>query len=128
MFNLFFIRTEVYTEPVPEKKFQAFVGGGISLGTVNSEGLGINKDVAFHVDKLKPTTNINFRLYNGESLTQEFNLTHTVGDIFAFISSAAPVSGSFQLIEGFPPKPLTEMDKTIDQARIKGTTIIQKLC
>lgn len=122
------MRTEVYTEPVPEKKFQAFVGGGTSLGTVKSEGLGVNKDVAFHVDKSQPTTNINFRLYNGESLTQEFNLTHNIGDIFAFISSAAPVSGSFQLVEGFPPKPLTEMDKTIDQARIKGTTIIQKLC
>ena len=56
------MRTEVYTEPVPEKKFQAFVGGGTSLGTVKSEGLGVNKDVAFHVDKSQPTTNINFRL------------------------------------------------------------------
>ncbi len=120
-------RTEVYTEPVPEKKFQAFVGGGTSLGTVKSEGLGVNKNVTFHVDKNQPTTNINFRLYNGENLTQEFNLTHTISDIFAFVSSVAPVSGSFQLIEGFPPKPLTDMNKTVDQAKLKGTTIIQKL-
>ncbi len=118
----------MYTEPIPEKKFQAFVGGGISLGSVKSEGLGVNKDVAFYVDKSQPTTNINFRLYNGETLTQEFNLSHTVGDIFAFVTSAAPVSGSFQLVEGFPPKPLSDMIKTIDQAKLKGTTIIQKLC
>lgn len=117
----------MYTEPIPEKKFQAFIGGGTSLGSVNSEGLGVNKDVVFHVDKTKPFTNINFRLYNGESLTQEFNLTHTIGDIFAFVSSVAPVSGSFQLIEGFPPKPLTDTNKTVDEAKLKGTTIIQRL-
>ena len=120
-------RKEDYVEPIPEKKFQAFVGGGTSFGNVQSEGLGINKDVQFHVDKSSPSTTINIRLHNGETINQEFNLFHSVGDIFHFVSSVAPVFGSFQLVEGFPPKPLTNMDKTIEELRLQGTTLIQRL-
>jgi UBX domain-containing protein 1 len=120
-------RKEEYKEPVPEKKFQAFVGGGTSMGNIQSEGLGINKDVKFHIDPNAPTTKINIRLHTGESITQEFNLFHSVGDIFAYVSSVAPVVGTFQLIEGFPPKPLTNMDKTIEELRLQGTTLTQRL-
>jgi UBX domain-containing protein 1 len=121
-------RKEEYKEPVPEKKFQAFVGGGISMGgNIQSEGLGINKDVKFHIDPNSPTTRINIRLHTGESITQEFNLYHSVGDIFSYVSSVAPVVGTFQLIEGFPPKPLTNMDKTIEELRLQGTTLTQRL-
>ena len=122
-------RKEEYKEPIPEKKFQAFVGGGTSMGgsVVTSEGLGINKDVQFHIDPNSPTTKINIRLHTGDSITQEFNLYHSVGDIFAFVTSVAPVIGSFQLFEGFPPKPLTNMDKTIEELRLQGTTLIQRL-
>lgn len=72
-------------------------------------------------------TTINIRLYTGETITQNFNLTHSVGDIFSFVTSVAPVNGSFQLIEGFPPKPLTDFDKTIEQLKLQGTTLTQRL-
>lgn len=120
-------RKENYVAPVPEKKFQAFIGGGTSLGAVQSEGLGVFKDVQIHVDPNSPSTNLNFRLYNGETITQSFNLTHTISDIFSFVSMVAPVSGNFQLVEGFPPKPLTQFDKTISDLKLQGTTIIQRL-
>jgi UBX domain-containing protein 1 len=120
-------RKENYVAPLLEKKFQAFVGGGTSLGGVISEGLGVFKDVEFAVDPNSPSTNINIRLFNGEMITQSFNLTHTVNDIFAFVSSVAPVNGSFQLVEGFPPKPLTQTEKTIAELKLQGTTLIQRL-
>jgi UBX domain-containing protein 1 len=120
-------KKEEYKEPVPEKKFQAFVGGGTSMGGVRSEGLGINKDVEFFVDKNQPIAKINIRLHTGDTVTQEFNLYHSVGDIFHYVSSVAPVSGSFTLVEGFPPKPLADMDKTIEQLRLNGSTLIQRL-
>lgn len=120
-------RKEEYKEPIPEKKFQAFVGGGHSMGGSSSEGLEINKDVQFHVDENAPSTKINIRLHNGETVTQQFNLYHSVGDIFSYVSNVAPVNGSFQLVEGFPPKPLTDMEKTIEELRLQGTTLIQRL-
>lgn len=121
-------KQEDYTEPIPEKKFEAFVGSGTSLGGVQSEGLGVFKDVQVHVDKNLPTCKINIRLHTGEVVSQEFNLSNTVGDIFLYVSNVAPVNGNFQLIEGFPPKPLTDMNKTIQDARLQGSMLTQRLC
>lgn len=97
------------------------------MGGTQSQGLEINKDVEFYVDKSKPTTRLNIRLHNGETLTQEFNLSNTVDDIFVFVTQAAPVNGSFQLVEGFPPKPLSEFGKTIEELKLQGTTLTQRL-
>jgi len=36
-------------EPIPEKKFEAFGGSGVSLGKVTSTVGVINKNVEFHV-------------------------------------------------------------------------------
>jgi len=54
-------------------------------------------------------------------------LNHTVGDIMSYVNSVAPVTGSFQLIEGFPPKPLTDEYKTIAELKLQGTTLTQRL-
>ena len=90
-------------------------------------GLGIFKDAQFNVDNSSPKTKINIRLHTGEIVTQEFNLYHSVGDILSFVKSLAPVTGEFQLVEGFPPKPLTDMNKTIEQLRLQNTTLSQRL-
>lgn len=79
------------------------------------------------MDENQPLTKINIRLHNGEMITQEFNLYHSVGDIFQFVDSVAPVQGSFQLVEGFPPKPLTEFDKTIEELKLQGSVVTQRL-
>lgn len=121
-------KKEEYKEPIPEKKFEAFAGSGVSLGGVSSQGLDINKDLQFEVDKNKPTANINIRLHNGELISQTFNLDTTIGDIYSFVTMMAPVDGDFQLIEGFPPKPLADLNKTIEQLRLQGSLITQRLC
>lgn len=129
IFNTY-CRKEDYKPPVIEKKFQSFSGKGTSLGNnniSNSIGLEINKEAKFEVDSSKPTTRINIRLHNGDSITQEFNLTHTLMDIRVFVDRAAPVNGTYDLIEGFPPKPLSEDNKTIEELKIQNSTLTQRL-
>ena len=93
----------------------------------SSVGLAINKNAKFEVDDSAPKTRINIRLHNGESLVQEFNLTHTLRDIRVFVDSAAPVNGTYDLVEGFPPKPLAGDLQTIKELKIQGSTLIQRL-
>ena len=78
-------RKEDYKEPIPEKKFEAFVGGGSSLGQQKSEGLSVNKDVKFEVDETKEIAKVSIRLHNGEMITQTFNMTHRVQDVYNFV-------------------------------------------
>lgn len=92
-----------------------------------SIGLGLNKDVKFEVNHNQPTTRINIRLYTGDTITQEFNLTHTISDIRSFISRAAPVQGSFDILSGFPPKALSDEFRSIKDAKLEGTTLTQRL-
>ena len=89
--------------------------------------MDVNKNVAFSVDKNQPTTTISFRLHNGETVQQEFNLTQTVEDIKNFVSKVAPVNGDFNIVEGFPPKPLSDMNKTIIEAKLQNCMCTQRL-
>jgi UBX domain-containing protein 1 len=100
----------------------------MTTGEVSSSvGLEINKNAKFEVDDSAPKTRINIRLHNGESLVQEFNLTHTLNDIRVFVGTVAPVNGTYDLVEGFPPKPLDGDLKTIKELNIQGSTLIQRL-
>jgi len=40
---------------------------------------------------------------------------------------AAPVDGDYQLVFGFPPKPLADPSLTIEQAGLKNAAITQKI-
>jgi hypothetical protein len=97
------------------------------MGGSSSVGLSVNKEVKNTINNNLPTTKINIRLHNGEMITEEFNTSSTVNDIIAFVKKVAPVTGSFQLVEGFPPKPLTDLNKSIDELKLQGTTLIQRL-
>lgn len=66
------------------------------------------------MDESAPKTNIQIRFHNGERASVTLNLTHTVADIHAYVACAAPVDGEYQLITGFPPKPLSDPSKTIE--------------
>lgn len=79
------------------------------------------------VDEEAPKTTIQIRFHNGERVSLTLNLTHTVADIHTFVMSAAPVDGDYQLIAGFPPKPLTDSSKTIQEAGLKNANITQKI-
>jgi|TARA_B110000305_G_scaffold213703_1_gene249846 UBX domain-containing protein 1 len=58
----------------------------------------------------------------------QFNLTHTVRDVRAFIASAAPstATGSYTLqLAGFPPEPLSDETRAVGNG-LAGAVIIQR--
>lgn len=93
----------------------------------SSVGLDINKEAKIKTDYNKPTAKVNIRLHTGEVISQTFNTTNTLRDIRIFVGDYAPVNGTYDLVEGFPPKPLIDDDKTIEQLKIQGSVITQKL-
>ena len=119
-------RNENYEEPIPEKKFEAFSGKGQSLSQVNTQGLKVDKNAVFKVDKNKPTCKINIRLFNGETVCEEFNLSNTVRDIINFVQRISG-SNNFSLLDGFPPKPITQVDKTIQELGLQGSMLTQRI-
>lgn len=46
---------------------------------------------------------------------------------FGYFYSLAPLTGEFELISGFPPKPITDVNQTIEEADLEDSKIIQKL-
>ena len=55
-------------------------------------------------------------------------MTHKVADLHSYLTIVAPVDGSYQLVAGFPPKPLNDPNATIEAAGLARGTITQKLC
>lgn len=116
--------------PPPPPKYVAYSGGGQSVGGTQGTGGAVNKEAADGkpiVDEDAPKTTIQIRFHNGEKGTLTVNLTHTVADIHAYVSCAAPVDGEYSLVSGFPPKPLNDPSKTIEQAGLKSAALTQKI-
>lgn len=80
------------------------------------------------VDDSLPSTSVQLRLADGTRLVSRFNYSHTIRDIRAFIDASRPGGArNYQLqTMGFPPKPLTDADETIEQAGIANSVVIQK--
>jgi len=78
------------------------------------------------VDKTKPLTTIRIRLVNGSTVTVEVNYTTKVAVLFDYVMDLAPLEGGFNLIAGFPPKPLSDPNATVEDADLLDSTITQK--
>ena len=119
-------RDENYEPPKEEKKFQAFTGLGKSISSVNTEGLHVNKNATSNVDRSRPTCKVNIRLFNGEVVSEDFNLTQTLQDVINFVKKKSG-SNNFSLLDGFPPRPLTGYNKTIQELHLEGSLKKQKI-
>ena len=119
-------RDENYEPPKEEKKFQAFTGLGKSISSVNTEGLHVNKNASSNVDRSKPTCKVNIRLFNGEVVSEDFNLSQTLQDVINFVKKKSG-SNNFSLLDGFPPRPLTGYNKTIQELHLEGSLLTQKI-
>ena len=124
--NLYNINNINNNNQSDKNKFHAFAGKGRAVSHVNTNGLKVNKFVVNKPDKNKPSCKIDIRLFNGEVVTATFNLNQTVRDIKNFVEKKSG-SHNFTLLEGFPPKPLTDLKKTIEQLNLKGCMITQKI-
>ena len=109
-----------------EKKFVPFSGFGQSIGNINTDGLCVNKSANTSADLYSPICHINIRLFNGEVIKAPFNYGQTVGDIYVYVRN---VSGSdnFVLLEGFPPKPITNYGSAIYELGLQNTVLTQKI-
>lgn len=130
--------------PERQKRRVSFQGVGRTLGGSN-EGSGSSSPVApdsapipiqtepapsqsLVIDETVPTTSIQLRLADGTRLVAKFNHHHTVNDIRGFIDSSRPgASLNYQLqTMGFPPKPLTDLTQTIEEAGLANSVVLQK--
>ena len=57
----------------------------------------------------------------------EFSVNSSVASVFDYVMSVAPVEGEFQLMTGFPPKPLDNPSLTIKAAGLKNAAVTQKI-
>ncbi|KAJ4842751.1 Plant UBX domain-containing protein 4 [Turnera subulata] len=126
--------------PEPEKQRHVpFQGVGRALGssstvpapeTVQSSTLHTvpTPSMGVVVDETQPSTSLQLRLADGTRLVAHFNFHHTINDIRAFIDASRPDSArNYQLqVMGFPPKLLSDVTQTIEQAALANSVIIQK--
>lgn len=129
--------------PEPEIRQVSFQGVGRTLGSSSTDQAApepaatattpLNAAPApsrgLVLDSSLPSTSIQLRLADGTRMIAHFNNHHTVGDIRAFIDAARPGGvRSYQLqTVGFPPKPLSDLTQTIEQAGLANSVVIQKL-
>ncbi|KAG2315170.1 hypothetical protein Bca4012_065973 [Brassica carinata] len=131
-------REDNYTEPPKPKN--PFQGVGRTLGASGSGSAEPQAQPAqmntapgptrgLVVDQAAPTTSIQLRLADGTRLVSRFNNHHTLRDVRGFIDASRPGgSREYKLLTmGFPPRQLTDLDLTIEQAGIANSVVIQKL-
>ncbi|KAG0493325.1 hypothetical protein HPP92_004319 [Vanilla planifolia] len=126
--------------PEPVKRLTPFQGVGRTLGEGSSATASPSSApppstfaptpfAGLSVDGSLPSTSIQLRLADGTRMVSRFNLHHTVGDIRSFIDASRPgAAGDYRLqTVGFPPKELTDVAQTIEQAGLANSVVIQKL-
>jgi len=125
-------RTKHDYELPPPPKYVAFSGSGTTL-TAPSSGkshLLVQQDIKPQppkIDHNKPITRIMIRLHDGKSEEVQVNYDTKVSDVFTYVWSLTPTAGEFELIAGFPPKPITNVNQTIEEAGLEDSKVIQKL-
>ncbi|OMO88860.1 hypothetical protein CCACVL1_08159 [Corchorus capsularis] len=135
-----FRRDENYNEP--KKPKSAFHGVGRTLGSSSDPNPAASDSSAaagsittapapsmgLVVDSSLRTTSIQLRLADGTRMVSRFNFHHTIRDIRGFIDASRPGGArNYQLLTmGFPPKQLTDLDQTVEQAGIASSVVIQK--
>ena len=124
-------RSEDYVEP--ERVFAAFDGEGTSLGsaaTPATAGGVIAPDAgatAPAVDDGRPTTSIQVRLTSGKRLIVRVNKTATVNDVAAAINASGDAGEDMYVLSaGFPPRPIEDLTKTVEEAGLAGSVVNQK--
>ena len=139
--------SEKYVQP--KKKYKPFSGGGQRLGSptpgVSSRtaesapaaapasapaAAATTPAAAVDVDESQPTLSLQIRLGDGTRLPARFNTTHTIGDVYSFITASNPQSRarSWVLMTTFPSKELSDKSQVLgDLSDFKrGGVVVQK--
>ena len=79
------------------------------------------------VDLNKPSCYISIRLFNGDVVKKKFNCDKKLRDIYSFVKKIKNNKIiDFILLDGFPPKPLLDFDKSIKDLGIENSMLVQK--
>ena len=79
------------------------------------------------VDLNKPHCSISVRMFNGSVIKTEFNCDKKLRDIYSLVKKMGKNNIiNFVLLDGFPPKPLLDFDKTIQELGIENSMLTQK--
>lgn len=136
----------------PKKKYKPFGGSGQRLGSPTPAAGGPSSAAAapvpsapqpptsttsqasaapqMTVDDAQPSIQLQIRLGDGTRLSSRFNTTHTIGDVYEFVSraSAASAARPWALMTTFPSKELE--DKSLALGEIadfkRGGVVVQK--
>jgi hypothetical protein len=109
-----------------KSKFRAFSGAGKLIKNVNIQGLHVNKDLKTVVDVYQPVCTESIRLFNGDVAKCEFNYCQTLRDIYFHVRRISG-SNNFYLLDGFPPRPLRDYDRTIYELGLQNSMLTQRI-
>lgn len=126
----------------PKPKYKPFSGRGQRLGSPTP---GVRAPAASepaaapqasseppkpNVDETQPSVTLQIRLGDGTRLTSRFNTTHSIADVYDFVSAASPQSQSrpWILLTTFPSKELSDKAKLLGELAEfrRGGVVIQK--
>lgn len=134
-------RNEEYTPP--KIQLNVFSGKGYTLGSPSpaTVSMPVVTDIVdadanerqartdLNFDANNPSTTIQIRFADGSHVRENFNLSHTIGDLRRFITTLRPqyASLSFRILTAYPTKELNEESVTIADANLQNSTVIQRL-
>lgn len=134
----------------PKKKYKPFSGGGQRLGSPtpgvssgpaepapaaaptapSAAAAATTQAAAVDVNDSQPTLSLQIRLGDGTRMPARFNTTHTIGDVYSFITASNPQSQnrSWVLMTTFPSKELSDKSQVLgDLSEFKrGGVVVQK--
>ncbi|KAL6873454.1 hypothetical protein ACP4OV_013536 [Aristida adscensionis] len=121
--------------PEPVKRVASFQGerrtlrtpsDATSVGAASSTATA-TETMTITVDDSLPSTSLQIRFADGSRMVARFNTSHTIGDVRTYIDATRPEASDYTLQAGFPPKPLDDVTKTIEEAGVASSVIIQKV-
>lgn len=133
-----------YVKPKP--KYKPFQGVGQRLGSPTP---GANSEVStptassapstaayagtesqVNVDESQPMVTLQIRLGDGTRLSSRFNATHTIGDVYSFVTASSPASQSrpWILMTTFPSTELSDQSAVLGDLKEykRGGVVVQK--
>lgn len=76
------------------------------------------------VDESKPVTSIQIRLPDGTRLVGRFNVDAKVSKVHAFVAAQRPsLPAGFRMLESFPPRPIENYDKSVEEAGLVNASL-----
>lgn len=81
------------------------------------------------LDESKPMTTIQIRLHNGKRLIVKCNLHDTVQTLIMHVEANGDDRGGrdYVLSSGYPPKVLSDFEKTVEECGLMNAQVVQKL-